>query len=148
MPRPTLPESAAANLPPITADRSASDASTREPSPQPAADDQNPIDWDTVDTQPARPAPFSTPSHRIPATPGSATLEHTIGLKWTGWVGAVILIVGLALGYKFAYDQGWLTLAPVPDMIGTPPAVVPVCTGPPLELKLDWLAPKVFALMV
>ncbi|MGN6727989.1 MAG: DUF2339 domain-containing protein, partial [Tepidisphaeraceae bacterium] len=117
LPRPTLPESAAANVPPIAADRSASDASTREPVAEPAADDQNPISWDTVDTQLARPAPVRPPPHRTHPTPGSATLEHTIGLKWTGWVGAVILIVGLALGYKFAYDQGWLTLAPVPKLI-------------------------------
>jgi uncharacterized membrane protein len=35
-------------------------------------------------------------------------LEQTIGLKWAGWIGAVVLLVGAGLGVKFAYDQGWL----------------------------------------
>ena len=35
------------------------------------------------------------------------TIEQTIGLKWAGWVGAVVLVIGAGLGIKFAYDQGW-----------------------------------------
>ena len=41
-------------------------------------------------------------------------LEQIIGLKWAGWVGAVVLVFGAALGIKFAYDQGWfLAISPV-----------------------------------
>lgn len=36
------------------------------------------------------------------------SIEQTIGLKWAGWVGAVVLVIGAGLGIKFAYDQGWL----------------------------------------
>ena len=39
-------------------------------------------------------------------------LEQTIGLKWAGWIGAVVLVFGAVLGIKFAYDQGWLVYAP------------------------------------
>jgi uncharacterized membrane protein len=35
-------------------------------------------------------------------------LEQTIGLKWAGWIGAIVLVIGAALGIKYAYDQGWL----------------------------------------
>jgi len=41
-------------------------------------------------------------------TIGRSSLEHIIGLKWTGWVGAVVLLVGVSLGVRFAYEQGWL----------------------------------------
>ncbi len=50
------------------------------------------------------------------ATQGS--LEQTIGLKWAGWVGAVVLVIGAALGFKFAYDQGWLGLLPDGPKVG------------------------------
>ena len=48
-----------------------------------------------------------------PAPPRSAggsagTWERVVGLKWTAWLGALILVVGGGLGIKFAYDQGWL----------------------------------------
>src|SRR4051812_14821841 len=35
--------------------------------------------------------------------PTAPALEQTIGLKWAGWVGAVVLTIGAALGVKFAY---------------------------------------------
>lgn len=35
-------------------------------------------------------------------------LERTVGLKWAGWAGAVVLVMGAALAVKYAYDQGWL----------------------------------------
>ena len=58
----------------------------------------------------------------VPHAPGAAAVsgpspvasgepdgfERTLGLKWAGWVGAVVLVIGAALGVKFAYDQGWL----------------------------------------
>ena len=40
-------------------------------------------------------------------------LEQTIGLKWAGWVGAVVLLIGAALGVKYAYDQHWFGHLPV-----------------------------------
>ncbi len=42
------------------------------------------------------------------------TLEQTIGLKWAGWIGAVVLVIGAALGFKYAYDMGWLGNLPDP----------------------------------
>jgi uncharacterized membrane protein len=39
-------------------------------------------------------------------------LEHTIGLKWAGWVGAVVLVIGAALGVKFVYDHDWFAAIP------------------------------------
>ncbi len=50
----------------------------------------------------------STPQSK-PARPADP-LEQTIGLKWAGWVGAVVLTIGAALGIKFAYDQHWFEL--------------------------------------
>jgi uncharacterized membrane protein len=38
-----------------------------------------------------------------------AELEQTIGLKWAGWIGAVVLVIGAALGVRFGYDQGWFS---------------------------------------
>jgi uncharacterized membrane protein len=44
-----------------------------------------------------------------PAAPVAHTnVEQTIGLKLAGWIGAIVLVVGAAMGVKFAYDQGWL----------------------------------------
>ncbi|MDB5326070.1 MAG: hypothetical protein JWM57_1639 [Phycisphaerales bacterium] len=43
-----------------------------------------------------------------PAEHHGFDLEQLLGLKFAGWVGAIILVIGLALGVKFAYDQGWL----------------------------------------
>lgn len=48
---------------------------------------------------PPKSAPAKTISH--------GSLEQTIGLKWTGWIGAVVLLVGAGLGVRFAYEQGW-----------------------------------------
>lgn len=40
-------------------------------------------------------------------------LERTIGLQWAGWVGAIVLVVGIGLGIHFAYQQGWFGHVPV-----------------------------------
>jgi uncharacterized membrane protein len=40
-------------------------------------------------------------------------LEQAIGLKWAGWIGAIVLAFGVGLGIKFAYEQGWLGHLPV-----------------------------------
>jgi uncharacterized membrane protein len=39
-------------------------------------------------------------------------LEQTIGLKWAGWIGAVVLVIGAGLGIRFGYDQGWFMILP------------------------------------
>ena len=44
--------------------------------------------------------------------PVRGDFEQTIGLKWAGWVGAVVLVIGTAFGIKFAVDQGWLGHVP------------------------------------
>jgi len=49
------------------------------------------------------PTPKSTPQ---------GALEQTIGLKWAGWIGAVVLVFGAALGVKFVYDQHWFAAVP------------------------------------
>lgn len=36
--------------------------------------------------------------------------EQTIGLKWAGWAGAVVLVIGAALAIKYSYDM-WLRQA-------------------------------------
>jgi uncharacterized membrane protein len=38
--------------------------------------------------------------------------ETTLGLKWTGWVGAVLLVIGAAFAVKYAYDQGIFSRVP------------------------------------
>ena len=39
-------------------------------------------------------------------------LEQTIGLKWAGWVGAVVVVIGAAFGIRYGYDQGWFEILP------------------------------------
>ncbi|HEX8916545.1 MAG TPA: DUF2339 domain-containing protein, partial [Humisphaera sp.] len=58
-------------------------------------------------TQPAAALPYAAPPRALPGVP-QGDLERAIGLKWAGWVGAVVLVVGAGLGLKYAYDQGWL----------------------------------------
>lgn len=60
--------------------------------------------------QVAPPLPYAPPkSTRAPAKESRAPrqLEQTIGLKWAGWIGAVVLVIGAALGVKYAYDNHW-----------------------------------------
>src|SRR5206468_7405318 len=52
------------------------------------------------------------PSKHLASQPRGA-LEQTIGLKWAGWIGAVILLIGAALGVKYAYDQHWFAALPI-----------------------------------
>jgi uncharacterized membrane protein len=40
------------------------------------------------------------------------TLEAQVGLKWAGWVGAIIVVIGAALGIKYAYDHRWFSALP------------------------------------
>ncbi|MEM6314427.1 MAG: DUF2339 domain-containing protein, partial [Planctomycetota bacterium] len=48
-----------------------------------------------------------------PARPvQSGGLEQAIGLKLAGWVGALVVVVGAAMGVKFAHDAGWFGKTP------------------------------------
>jgi uncharacterized membrane protein len=53
---------------------------------------------------------YETPAPPVPLR--QSELEQTIGLKWAGWVGAVVVVIGAALGIKYAYDQGWFEILP------------------------------------
>ena len=58
-----------------------------------------------------RSEPVTTDAPGSPVTPlPRSSLEQLIGLKWTGWVGAVVLVIGAALGMEFAYQQGWFAV--------------------------------------
>jgi uncharacterized membrane protein len=67
---------------------------------------------------PAAPVPVAVPviplyAAPAPSAPPAQTeLEQTIGLKWAGWVGAVVVVIGAGLGIKYAYDQGWFEILP------------------------------------
>ncbi len=57
-------------------------------------------------------APTAVAYERV-ATPAPrkdshSSVEQWIGLNWTGWIGAIVLVICAALGIKYAYDQGWL----------------------------------------
>jgi uncharacterized membrane protein len=64
----------------------------------------------------ASPAPLPViPAYQplLPVEPApQGALEQTIGLKWAGWVGAVVVVIGAGLGIKYAYDQGWFQILP------------------------------------
>jgi hypothetical protein len=66
---------------------------------------------------PAHPAPGRP--IRVDATKKSSAqtrerdFEQTIGLKWAGWAGAIILVIGVGFGIHFAYQQGWFGHIPV-----------------------------------
>jgi uncharacterized membrane protein len=40
-------------------------------------------------------------------------LEQLIGLKWAGWIGAIVLVLGVGMGIHFAYVHGWFGHIPV-----------------------------------
>jgi uncharacterized membrane protein len=66
------------------------------------------LDDATIDSETPPPLPVMSYRSQAPAEPISQPgLEQTIGLKWAGWVGAVVLVIGAGLGIKFGYDQGW-----------------------------------------
>jgi|GEM_PF-4975119 len=49
------------------------------------------------------------PSPEKPAPVKQSDFENTVGLKWAGWIGALVFVIGAVLGVKYAYDQGWFT---------------------------------------
>ena len=54
---------------------------------------------------------LTQPPPSVEPVPQTA-LEQTIGLKWAGWIGAVVVVIGAGLGIKFAYEQGWFNILP------------------------------------
>jgi hypothetical protein len=64
-------------------------------------------------TGPVR-SPLALPyaARALPKAVDQGDFEQTIGLKWAGWVGAVVVVIGAALGIKYAYDQGWFLILP------------------------------------
>lgn len=76
-------------------------------------------------SQPLPPAPkgaafarlAAVPPTTAPATTGSG-VEQAIGLKVAGWIGAIVVAIGAAMGVKFAYDQGWLGGLPAEVKLG------------------------------
>lgn len=57
-----------------------------------------------IEYQPAPPPP----PPQLPAR----GVEQTLGLKWAGWVGAIVLVISVGLGLKYAYDNGWFGYVP------------------------------------
>ena len=57
------------------------------------------------------PLPYQ-PQRPPPPALRQGHLEQTIGLKWAGWVGALVVVFGAALGVKYAYDAGWIGKLP------------------------------------
>jgi uncharacterized membrane protein len=83
---------------------------TKPPPPPP-----HPIAAPTVRPAPAPVAPPTQPTdvpHRTLPTVetqpgGNDALERFVGGKLAAWVGAIVVIAGLAIFAKFAFDQGW-----------------------------------------
>jgi uncharacterized membrane protein len=61
------------------------------------------------------PPQLSTIPYASPAPPEplvQSAIERTIGLKWTGWFGAILLVAGAAFAVKFGYDKHWFGQVP------------------------------------
>jgi uncharacterized membrane protein len=76
------------------------------------------LEYPTAPISPA-PAPATIPLSAAALFPvessrrrRSVSFERTLGLKWSGWIGAIAVLVGLALGVRFAYEQGWFGVFP------------------------------------
>ncbi len=68
--------------------------------------------------QPPSPPMLSYPAAPKPKTLRQNPLEQVIGIKWAGWIGAVVLVIGAALGIKYAYDQGLFpTISPTARLL-------------------------------
>jgi len=88
-------------------------AATEEPAP-PAPP---PLPQPVLPPEPLTPAPppisvlpYVAPPPAVAQPPRlpQGALEQTIGLKWAGWIGAIVLVVGAAFGVRYAYDIGLL----------------------------------------
>lgn len=101
-PAPNAPPTAPASAPPpipIAAGAASPDA----PPPMP-------LGW-----QPPMPAP--RPIRPIPRAPSAKAtpafdFERLLGGRWYAVAGAIILVIGIGLGFKWAYDNGYLRISP------------------------------------
>ncbi|MEM8875124.1 MAG: DUF2339 domain-containing protein [Planctomycetota bacterium] len=117
---PALVEPIKADEPPVMSD----DEVVDEPvALAPVAAEPPPLATPPLPPQPPqRPATNAEPfrmsplSYEPPAPPRApvdgGTLEQTIGLKLAGWIGALVVVVGAAMGVKFAHDAGWFGKTP------------------------------------
>jgi uncharacterized membrane protein len=90
-----------------------------EPEPGPAAPfDIRPPEThgpgsESHEAAPTEPVPIVPPSFEPPVPPpvigGSPNLEAFIGGNLISKIGVVILVIGVAIGAKYAIDQGWIT---------------------------------------
>ena len=67
---------------------------------------------------PQRPLTYEAKPQPAKTSAAQSGWEQIIGLKLAGWVGAIVLVIGLGLGIKYAYDQGWLGHVPPPVRLG------------------------------
>lgn len=100
----------------VLADRGGSPAATPSPVPPPVV--APPIAPPAPVRPIVRPAPTPPPRPTIPppapkATRDPVTLERLIGGRWFAAIGAVAIVIGLALSLKLAWDAGYLRLPPV-----------------------------------
>ena len=70
-----------------------------------------PVEAAEVVPPPAR-IDYAPPPPPTPPAVAEGTLEQAIGLRWTGWLGALIVVIGAGLAVKYAFDAGWLGAAP------------------------------------
>jgi uncharacterized membrane protein len=82
-------------------------AAAERPSERSEPEPSRPIAYEQA---PALPPPIPKSLSAIPAS--DSHLEQTIGLKWAGWIGAVVLVIGAVLGVRFAYENGWFGHVP------------------------------------
>jgi uncharacterized membrane protein len=57
----------------------------------------------------------------MPAPEGESegrSLEEVIGKNWVGWIGAIVVVLGVLFFIKYAWDQGWLRLSPTMRVLG------------------------------
>lgn len=55
---------------------------------------------------------IAAPSAGEESIPRSRNLEAMIGLNWTSWIGAVVMVLGVFFFLKYAWDQGWIRPTP------------------------------------
>jgi uncharacterized membrane protein len=112
-PVPVMAIPLSAEPPPIPAQPSMDTALPRVETVPPATTDAPAI------VPPTLPPPFieyrtapKAPNTAAAKSPKSNSVENLIGLKWSAWIGAIVLLIGAALGVKYVYDQNWFAVVP------------------------------------
>jgi uncharacterized membrane protein len=83
----------------------------------PAIAELRPVMPAAAELRPVMPSYFTPAALPRMAMPAE-TLETKVGLKVAGWVGAIIVVIGAALGIKYGYDQGWFGALPPAARLG------------------------------